>query len=87
MNTVAPATIATADTPIVVNGKTYTDHNNATHEFVRWAFSFYDPAMCNYTAKQIADRYFQETGRKVSYQLVSRNMDWQMVNGVIYKCE
>ena len=55
------------------------------HDFIRWSFSFYDPAMAQYSDKMIANRYFRETGKKISIQLVSRNKNWYMINGIIYK--
>ena len=80
----AEATIATESTPIVENGKLYTansynscDDLKRKHDFIRWSFSFYDPAMAN--------RYFRETGKKISIQFVSRNKNWYMINGIIYK--
>ena len=81
--------IADSETPIVVNGKIYTDHNNATHEFIRWAFRFrfYDPQMSNYIYKQIADWYYREIGRHVSHQLVSRNLNWMMIDCIFDKCK
>ena len=88
----AEATIATESTPIVENGKLYTansynscDDLKRKHDFIRWSFSFYDPAMAQYSDKMIANRYFRETGKKISIQLVSRNKNWYMINGIIYK--